>query len=169
MKRTFEVINKMQADGVIDRYAIGGAIGAIYYLEAVTTEDIDVFISVKPAPGKLLVTFEPIYDYLKSLGYEFRAQHLVVEGWPVEFLPADDPLYNEALVSAIEADLEGTKFWVMRQEHLMAIALKTSRGKDLARVEQFMELGTFKADYLEEILKRHDLVRKWETITKRPA
>jgi hypothetical protein len=34
MKNTLEVINQMQRDGVIGRYAIGGAVGATFYLAA---------------------------------------------------------------------------------------------------------------------------------------
>ena len=32
MRATLAVINQMQADGVIGRYAIGGAVGATFYL-----------------------------------------------------------------------------------------------------------------------------------------
>jgi hypothetical protein len=48
----------MQADGVIDQYAIGGAVGATFYLEPVATLDIDVFVSFKKV-GTLL-TVSPI-------------------------------------------------------------------------------------------------------------
>ena len=45
MKATLEVINQMQVDGVIDNYAIGGAVGATFYLEPVSTLGIDIFVS----------------------------------------------------------------------------------------------------------------------------
>jgi len=45
MKATLEVINQMQVDGVIDNYAIGGAVGATFYLEPVATLGIDVIVS----------------------------------------------------------------------------------------------------------------------------
>ena len=45
IKETIAAINRMQADGVIDRYAIGGAVGATFYLEPVSTLGIDVFVS----------------------------------------------------------------------------------------------------------------------------
>ena len=35
IKEVITTINQMQADGVIDRYAIGGAVGATFYLEPV--------------------------------------------------------------------------------------------------------------------------------------
>ena len=47
MKDTLTIINKMQADGIIGKYAIGGAIGASLYLEPTTSLDIDIFISFK--------------------------------------------------------------------------------------------------------------------------
>ena len=37
MRETLEVINQMQADGIIGPYAIGGAVGATYFLEPVAT------------------------------------------------------------------------------------------------------------------------------------
>ena len=48
----------------------------------------------------------------------------------------------------------------MSQEHLMAIALKTGRMKDFARLEQFAALGTFDDDYVREILIKHKLISK---------
>lgn len=41
MKATLQVINRMQAEGVIGEYAIGGAVGATFYLEPSATLDID--------------------------------------------------------------------------------------------------------------------------------
>jgi len=72
MKATLEVINQMQSDGVIGRYAIGGAVGATLYLEPVATLDIDIFVSLSSLPGAVLLTLSPIYDYLTSLGHKIR-------------------------------------------------------------------------------------------------
>jgi len=41
MKATLEVINRMRTDGVIGKYAIGGAVGATFYLEPSATLDIN--------------------------------------------------------------------------------------------------------------------------------
>lgn len=43
----------MVSDGVIREYAIGGAIGATFYLEPVATMAVDVFVRFDPAPGNL--------------------------------------------------------------------------------------------------------------------
>lgn len=39
-------------EGVIGEYAIGGAVGASFYIEAVNTEDLDAFVA--PGPGDLI-------------------------------------------------------------------------------------------------------------------
>jgi hypothetical protein len=51
MKATLQVINQMQADGIIGQYAIGGAIGATFYLEPTATFDVEVFVSLRNAPA----------------------------------------------------------------------------------------------------------------------
>lgn len=70
MKETLEVINRMQADGVIGRYAIGGAVGATFYLEPVATLDIDVFVSFRTMADRPLISLSPLYDYLKARGHD---------------------------------------------------------------------------------------------------
>lgn len=42
MKRALEVLNKLVAEGVIRDYAIGGAMGATFYLEPISTMDLDM-------------------------------------------------------------------------------------------------------------------------------
>ena len=64
MRTTLAVINQMQADGVIGKYAIGEAVGATFYLEPAAMLDIDVFVSFQKADS--LLTVSPIYDYLTA-------------------------------------------------------------------------------------------------------
>ncbi len=162
MKATLEVINRMQADGVIGQYAIGGAVGATFYLEPVATLDIDIFVSFQNVPAGGLISLSPIYDYLTARGHKTEGEYVVIEGWPVQFLPPGNALVEEALAQAIETGLEGAPTRVMAAEHLTAMALEIGRGKDHARVLQFIESGTLDADKLDGILKRHGLVEKWE-------
>lgn len=161
MKKTFEMINRMRDEGVIDRYALGGAVAATFYLEPFATLDIDIFISFpNVAPGSL-VSLDRIYSYLAKLGYRPSAEHIEVEGWSVQFLPADDLLYDEALNESIETDLDGVTIRIMTAEHLVAIALRTGRSKDFARISQFMGEKVFDSARLERILTKHELVAKW--------
>lgn len=152
----------MQTDGIIGQYAIGGAVGATFYLEPVATLDIDVFVSFQKASAGELISLSPIYDYLTARGHKTEGEYIVIGGWPVQFLPPGNALVEEALAQAVETDLEGVPTRVMTAEHLTAIALETGRGKDHARILQFVESGTLEADKLDAILKRHGLVEKWE-------
>jgi hypothetical protein len=133
MKATLEVINQMQTDGVIGAYAIGGAVGATFYLEPVATLDIDVFVSFQQQPGSSLISLTPIYDYLTARGFKAEQECIVIGGWPVQFLPPGNSLVAEALAQAIETEVEGVRTRVMTAEHLTAIALQTGRAKDAAR------------------------------------
>ena len=51
MKETLELINMMLAEGVISDYAIGGAVGATFYLAPAATVDLDLFVTLPGAPG----------------------------------------------------------------------------------------------------------------------
>lgn len=156
-------INEMQDEGVIGNYAIGGAIGAAFYIEPTTTYDIDIFISFRNIPGSSFASLD-YYSYLLARGYKPEGEHIMIEGWQVQFLPADDALYSEALAQAVETEVGDVKTRVMKAEHLMAIALKTGRRKDLIRVEQFVEHNVYDLNELNQILERHNLVEKWRQL-----
>jgi hypothetical protein len=113
VKATLEVINRMQADGVIGKYAIGEAVGATFYLEPAATLDVDVFVSLPKTRSGALLTLTPIYDYLQKRGYKSEGEYVVIEGWPVQFLPPSDALGEEALAQAAKTEVEGVRTWVM--------------------------------------------------------
>src|SRR5712691_5802193 len=156
------MINRMQADGVIERYAIGGAVGATFYLEPVATLDVDVFVEFHSEPGSPIVSPEPIFKYLRDRGCTMEGDHVVIAGWPVQFLPAGSALLQDALVAALEKDVDGMTTRVFTAEHIAAIALETGRAKDKARVLQFIEAGVLDLERLQEILARHDLIGHWQ-------
>ena len=155
------MLNQMERDGVIKRYAIGGAVGATFYLEPVSTLDVDVFIAFKPQQESLIVSPAPIFDYLKQFGCKIEGEYIVISGWPVQFLPASGPLLQEALENAVEVDVEGEPARVLTAEYLAAIALQTGRAKDKARLLQFIEAHALDRTKFEELVERHQLVNKW--------
>src|SRR5512134_3281972 len=108
IQEAIKTINQMQADGVIDGYAIGGAVGATFYLEPVATMDIDVFVAFKPVAGSKLISLQPIFDYLKARGSRPDGEYMVVADWPVQFLPPTSKLVEEALGEAEVHDVAGT-------------------------------------------------------------
>jgi len=165
MEKTLKVINKMLRAGVIENYAIGGAVAAIYYIEPFDTANLDIFFRV--TTRRALVSLSPLYDYLRDLGYHPRDEFVDIEGWPVQFLPSYNALTDEALSQARKIKYGRTPTRVMRAEHLVAIMLDTGRPKDSARIGVFIEQGAFDMDALSDILRRHHLTRKWRTYRKR--
>lgn len=159
MKKTFAVINEMVADGAIENYAVAGAIGAMFYVEPFSTEDLDAFVL---RPEDRLVIELPGWEYLKSRGYnEFRKEGIVVEGWPVQLIPINNALEQEAYLNAHQLDFEGVIVRVALPEHLVAIALNVGRTKDLARVEMFLEQKEVDIEALEDVVRRHGLYDRW--------
>ncbi|MBZ5568237.1 MAG: hypothetical protein LAN64_10360 [Acidobacteriia bacterium] len=45
MKETLATLNRMQADGILGNYAIGGAVGATFYIAPAATLDVDIFVT----------------------------------------------------------------------------------------------------------------------------
>jgi len=155
----------MVKDGVIEQYAIGGAVAAIFYIEPINTNDLDIFFHVKD-PSAALDILAPLYGYLNSLGYKGQGEAIDIEGWPVQFLPIFNPLLEEAVEQAKEVRFQRTKTRVMQAEHLVAIMLQTGRLKDHARIAQFMEHEMVDQKRLADILSRHGLIKKWETLNR---
>jgi len=162
IQEVIKTINQMQADGVIEHYAIGGAVGATFYLEPVATLDVEIFISFKADAGNLLVSPQPVFDYLKTRGGTMEGEYIVLAGWPVQFLPPNSPLAEEALREATTHDVAGIPARVFTAEHLAAVALQTGRAKDKARVLQFIEAGALDAARFQDILTRHGLTQVWQ-------
>jgi hypothetical protein len=171
MKSTFHVINRMVADGVIGKYAVGGAVAALNYIEPMLTYDLDVLISVdqlENQPSSGLVTLEPVFAYLRDAGYtEFNREGVVIEGWPVQFLPVASDLDAESLAQAVAVDIEvgggapAIAVRTLRAEHVVATALKVGRPKDRIRITQFLSENAVDLGALHAVLERHDLLGVW--------
>ena len=167
MKETFAVLNQMVADGAIENYAVAGAIGAMFYVEPFSTQDIDVFVL---APEDRIIIELPGLDYLKARGYtEFRYEGILVEGWPVQFMPATTDLEREAYLNAEVSNFEEVPVTVVLAEHLVAIMLKVGRLKDIARIQMFLSQDAVNSDKLEDVIKRHGLTDKWTDYKKKFA
>jgi hypothetical protein len=171
--KTLEVLNGMVAAGVLRRYAIGGAVAALNYIEPTVTDDLDVLISFDSSATSGLVTLGPIVPYLEAKGYtEWRNEGLVVEGWPVQFLPVSDALDLEALERAeIVEDLFGSgvvvSTRVITAEHLVATALKVGRSKDFLRIAAFLEQDAVDLHRLKDVVERHRLIDKWVSFCRK--
>jgi hypothetical protein len=177
MKQTLDVLNRMEGEGVIDRYAIGGAVGAYNYIEPAVTEDPDILMSFESsptAPRTGLITLEPILEHLRQKGYsEFHKEGLIIEGWAVQFLPVANDLDAEALAQAEDVEIrinpkeDPVKTRVLRPEHLVATALRIGRPKDLIRITQFLEDQAVEMRALCDVIDRHDLKDAWRAFCRR--
>jgi hypothetical protein len=165
-KRVIEVLNDMKSAGVIQDYAIAGAVGAAVYVEPFFTKDLDVFVTLGSQAGPV-IDLSGIYGYLTSRGFEPKGQWVVIGGWDVEFLPPYGPLTERALHEANVVLWEDTPVRVVRAEYLVAICLEAGRMKDHERIARFVDQEAFDSAVLKRILGEHGLSERWEAFMRR--
>jgi hypothetical protein len=150
----FRAANGLVSAGLIEDYALGGALAAIRYVEPFATYDADIFFS--PTRQDLTGGIPQIYDALRAQGWATKGDHLLFGDFPVQFLAAHG-VTEEAVREAKPVEYKGVPTKVFRPEHIIAIAASVGRHKDLARIEQIMEQADIDKNLLETILKRHKL------------
>ena len=134
--------NELVSAGLIENYALGGALAAIYYVEPFTTYDADILFIAS--------------DKTLNAGIPAIYSHLLVKDFPVQFVAASG-LTEEAVREAKPIEYEGVPAKVFRPEHIIAIAASVGRHKDLARIEQLMSYAKIDEAMLDDILRRHNL------------
>jgi hypothetical protein len=165
MEKTIQVLNRMVTDKIIESYAVGGGIAALFYIEPVTTFDLDVFVFL-PAQPTPLVSLTPLYAWLTEHGYRPEKEQVVVEGVPVQFIPVYNDLVTEATRQAVTNKYGTTPVRVVTAEYLMAIMVQTYRPKDRERLVRFLEEATIDHNLLRNILERHHLLAVYEGFRK---
>lgn len=156
------VLNELVADGYLKQYAIGGGVGVLYYVEPVLTYDFDVVCHF-PDEG-LLIDPSPLFGELRRRGFVFGEEdRVVISGVPVQFIPAEPGLMEEALRAAADVRIDDVPTRILTLEFLMANMLRLHRPKDRAKLALIAESHPTCYDYrvLKEILKRHGLLGKW--------
>ena len=161
MESVLAALNELVARGVIRQYAIGGAIGASFYIEAVQTEDVDAFVFL-PEQSGFLVILEPVYAALTELGGIPENEHMRFGEWPLQILTDANPLISEAIDTARTVDFAGIPTRVFRPEYLCAVALQTGRSKDYLRVIMFLEQLAVDRILLDDLASKYGLVRQWQ-------
>ena len=146
--------NELVSARLIQDYALGGAIAAIYYVEPFTTYDADIFFVAKDKT--LSAGIPEIYAHLQSKGWRVDREHLLVQDFPVQFLAASG-LTEEAVRNAKPIEYEGVPANVFRPEYIVAIAASVGRHKDLARIDQMLEHAEIDRTLLDDILTRYSL------------
>lgn len=149
-------IGELKRDGVIAEYAVGGAMAHAFWSEPTATFDLDVFVLLESS--ELLTDLAPIYKWARSHGYSEVAEHIVIEGIPVQLIPAYG-LAAEAVGGAAELEYEGQSVCVITPEYLIAMYLQPSARthKRLARVGALLDEGNIDRELLADILHRYKL------------
>ena len=166
MKTAIHALNTLEREGVLKRYAIGGAMGALFYVEPFTTFDLDVFVLVPQPEGAVLYTLDPLYRRLEAMGFHAEKECVIIDQVPVQFLPAYNPLLEEALQDAVDVVYEDVPTRVLSAEHLVAVSVQTGRAKDRMRIPMFQEANVLNIDKLQAILHRHGLMERWLAWTR---
>lgn len=164
LERIVERLNELQRQGVIGLYAIGGAFAFIFYADPISTRDLDVFAEL-PTSSEGLILLDKLFEELHRLGYPTEGDAVLIEGFPVQFLPAPTPLVREALLEARTVEVGRQKTRVFTAEHAVAIALQTNRATDRLKIEHLLESAPERLDEgrLAAILEAHGLEERWKS------
>jgi len=151
-------LNEMKAVGVLRDYAIGGAMALVFWTEPVATYDLDVLVWLPDQHGPV-ISLGGIYEWLTARGWEAHAEHVLIAGVPVQFLPAHDALADEALVTAATLDYSGVPARVVRPEYLVALYLEpqAQTSKRRERAAALCEAPGFDHQRLEDLMMRFTL------------
>ena len=163
VQKVFEVLNQMEADGVIDAYALGGAIAASVYVEPFATEDIDFFVHFTSDVSDL-DPLRPIINYLTPKGYTVNGVEFNIDEWLVQFIPVYNELVDEATQKSLIEELDGVQARIISPEYLVAIMLNTERPKDLVRAKMFLDQEAVNLEELGQLIQRFDLEGAWKRV-----
>jgi hypothetical protein len=153
----FRELNELKANGVVRDYAIGGATAALFYAEPARTYDVDVFVLMPGATRSALVPLDPLYQWARDRGFKLDAEHILVHGVPVQFLPAHNALAEDAVTTARNLDYDNVPVRVVDPEHLVALAFQTGGPRRRERAWQIIETDAVDRERLRTLLAEHGL------------
>ena len=165
MTNTLETINRMQADGVISLYVLGGTAAATFYIKPAVPLEADVFVLFPSQTEGSVLSLAPLDEYVTKHG-AVDGEAIMIGSWPVKFLPVGNSLEREALDESVETEIGGVKTWVMTAEHLVGIALQRGQSEDYALVLQFLEGDVVDRNNLHHMLHRHGLGPHWHQFSR---
>jgi len=155
----------MRAAGVIQNYALFGAIAQMRYTQPVVTLDMDVRVEL-PASSRIDV-LGGVYQFCAGRGYQPEGEAIRIGAWPVQFLPVYDALTQEALREAETARMSGVPVRVVNADYLAAIALSTGREKDNARILALLDSRKTNRRKIMKLAKAFGLGRAWQRFVHR--
>jgi len=156
----FRELNTLKATGLVRDYAIGGATAVLFYAEPTRTYDVDVFILVEAPASSPLVSLSSLYDWARRRQFAVDAEHILIHGVPVQFLPAHNALAEDAVATARTMDYEGVAVRVVDPEHLAALAFQAGGARRRERAWQLLETGGVDRVRLQALLAAHGVTTK---------
>ncbi len=161
-EKVIAVLQEMQTDSIIEKYAIGGAFAATLHSEPISTIDLDIFFFLAEKSNSAILSLTAVYDFAESKGFSFDHEFINIYGWLVQFVEAShNALWSEAIENADKMKVGDFEVPVINREHLAAMWLFAGRAKDFQKIALFYEADILDESNLFEILKRHDLMTKW--------
>jgi hypothetical protein len=117
-----------------------------------------VFVVLAGTAPASLVSLERFYEWARMRGFPADAEHILVHGVPVQFLPAHNALAESAVTTARTLDYDGVPVRVIDPEHLVALAFQAGGHKRRERAWQMIEVGAVNRQRLRELLSAHGLM-----------
>lgn len=151
----FGILNRMRDEGLVAQYAVGGATAVLFYAEPTRTYDLDVFVTLEAVGKDVLAPLSRVYEWARQQGFGLQAEHLLIEGVPVQLLPAYNALVEAALSTARVHDYGGVPVRVVDPEHLVALALQAGGARRRERAWQLLETGAVDRERLRRVLATH--------------
>ena len=152
------VLNEMKRARVVEDYAVAGAMAMVFWAEPVLTFDLGVLVFLSGEEATI-VSLAPIYDWAAERGYSTQTEHVIIEGVPVQFLPAHGELADEAIEQAATLQYEEVPVRVVRPEHLVALYLEPGARtpKRRERAAALRESPAVDGAALDDLLRRFGL------------
>jgi len=145
LREVFRVLNDMRSEGIIDDYALGGAMAVLFYAEPTRTYDLDVFVILRHPPVDRHAHTGLCLVARARLRGARRARHNPRRSGAAH--SAYNDLVAEAIAAARDHDYDDVTVRVCPPEHLIALALQAGGGKRRERAHQLFETATSTAPF----------------------
>lgn len=156
------VLARMKADGVIEDFAVGGAMAVSFWTEPIATQDLDVVVTLA-VEAHPLDPLRDVFDWLTKHEFQLEGEHAMIAGVPVQFLAAWSALVTEAVKTAQmvpydPADPDSPMLRLIAPTYLVAMwqmdkSADTPRRRE--RAEMLREAGLVDEDLLAALRSTH--------------
>lgn len=155
---TLRAVNELKSSGIIEDYAVAGAMALTFWIEPVPTFDLDVLVMLPQSAGPL-ISLDPIYRWAAERGYMTEHEHVLIEGVPVQFLPSFGALVDEAIQTAADREYQGVDLRVVKPEYLIALFLVPSArtAKRRERAAALRDSSSIDRELLNDLMIRFKL------------